>query len=93
MKYVEHHINATLLRRIHAIVEKQRKSMARSGLSAERFPHFPVSRPVAAKIAELAGVRKPRPGYLVDVAHDEDENATWVLGNRSGSFHLEVHYR
>lgn len=91
--YADHHINSTLVRKIHAIRDKQRVSMKRSGLSAERFPHFPISRPAAAKIAEMAGVRKPRPGYLVDVAVDHDRGETWILGNRSGSYHLEAVYR
>ena len=87
---MDRHVNTTLLHKIHAIRDKKHRLDKKLGLAHERFPWFPVSRPVAAKLCELAGVRKPRPGWTVDVA--EEDNATWLLTNHSGSYHLSASY-
>jgi hypothetical protein len=92
-EYHESHINSALLQKLHAIRAKSDAFYKSRNTAKPAFMNYGISKPAAAKFAEMAGVKKPRPGYQVDIANDASANVTWVLINQSGSFSVNARYR
>ena len=70
------HVNSTILHKLHVIRDKGHAFFSKKNMAMPAFWEYPVTKPTAKKLADMARVRKPRPGYQVDIAHDYDEKST-----------------